>query len=385
MATYDMQTAAGLIAQPQTSAQELADIAAQHPYLRAAVRQHPNAYPELIAWIDQTEAATHETVQPRRKRKGLVIGAIVAAAVLVGAIAVAIPVVIGGSSGSALQRSLASLEAPDGDFTLELVDAERLEEALGDPLPVDGAEGEMLDWISDAISGDRPVATNALVWQSPYTYASSPKLLSLTFAAGGQVHLFDFEELTWTRTFVDPVSAEQLDEAFGSAERGFWHDEAFTLVQDDGATYYSWTEGDLPRKRPEAAESLAADASVTQMLARLERFDAYYYVIERGALVEAGIEHSTGKRSDPIEIWGSALGMRDGRTTLTAVYDLGSREAAESNLELISEAAARSAEGADLDEPRRVYVDGRFVIAEYEVRGGNLLSIALDLRTLYRW
>lgn len=42
---------------PSTPANELAEIAAVHPELWSFVRQHPNGYPELTAWMDQIEQA----------------------------------------------------------------------------------------------------------------------------------------------------------------------------------------------------------------------------------------------------------------------------------------------------------------------------------------
>jgi len=48
----DLATAANAIANPATSAADLAVIAEAHPSLRTAVALHPNAYPGLLDWLD---------------------------------------------------------------------------------------------------------------------------------------------------------------------------------------------------------------------------------------------------------------------------------------------------------------------------------------------
>jgi len=63
----DFTTAAATVANPQTSAADLAAIAQNHPNLRPAVAGHPNAYPALLDWLNQTgDPAVQAAVAARR-------------------------------------------------------------------------------------------------------------------------------------------------------------------------------------------------------------------------------------------------------------------------------------------------------------------------------
>jgi hypothetical protein len=53
MTVPSLTEAAGLLSRPETTPQELAEIAAAYPELRPAVAAHPNVYPTLQAWIAQ--------------------------------------------------------------------------------------------------------------------------------------------------------------------------------------------------------------------------------------------------------------------------------------------------------------------------------------------
>ena len=53
MSNFDAAAAQARLADPAVSPSELADIAHQHPTLRAQVAAHPIAYPELLAWLGE--------------------------------------------------------------------------------------------------------------------------------------------------------------------------------------------------------------------------------------------------------------------------------------------------------------------------------------------
>jgi len=63
----DFATAAAAAQNPQTAAADLAVIAQNHPTLRAAVAGHPNVYPALLDWLNQTgDPAVQAAVAARR-------------------------------------------------------------------------------------------------------------------------------------------------------------------------------------------------------------------------------------------------------------------------------------------------------------------------------
>ena len=85
---------------PNLTAADLAQLAADRPDLRAEIAAHPAAYPELVSWI------TSQTPTPRRRRRWLapvVIGSIVAVIALVAAIFI-VPQIPQYPSTSPLQR-----------------------------------------------------------------------------------------------------------------------------------------------------------------------------------------------------------------------------------------------------------------------------------------
>lgn len=57
MSDLDYSTASALVANPVTDAATLARVAAAFPALHAAIRMHPNVYPDLVAWMDATAPA----------------------------------------------------------------------------------------------------------------------------------------------------------------------------------------------------------------------------------------------------------------------------------------------------------------------------------------
>ena len=59
MPDIDLATAATLLAAPETSAHELADVAARFPELWPQVIAHPQVYPDLVDWIRR-----QQTTQP---------------------------------------------------------------------------------------------------------------------------------------------------------------------------------------------------------------------------------------------------------------------------------------------------------------------------------
>ncbi|BDZ39614.1 hypothetical protein [Microbacterium suwonense] len=106
---------------PSTSAERLAQIAASRPDLAPMIARHPNAYPELVTWAQQTAGvivaqpgapiaptAPSAERKPLLRRRGVIIGASITAAALVlgGGAFAAVRVITGGASSpeAAAQR-----------------------------------------------------------------------------------------------------------------------------------------------------------------------------------------------------------------------------------------------------------------------------------------
>ncbi|MDR0283411.1 MAG: discoidin domain-containing protein [Propionibacteriaceae bacterium] len=72
MAEYStLALAAAALADPRTPGEDLALIAQTYPTLWISVASHPNAYPGLLAWLEQYgDAAVHQVVAARRAQPG---------------------------------------------------------------------------------------------------------------------------------------------------------------------------------------------------------------------------------------------------------------------------------------------------------------------------
>lgn len=422
MASYDAETAAALAADPNTPAQTLADIAAGHPALLSQLRHHPNAYPGLVQWIDQVQAAAAQTTtvqetyayteqpvpsqplqpgyaapqgfpgtqpyaaagasQPGKRRTGLFVGLAAAVVVVLAGIGIAVPLALGGlGGGSSPVDGLRLMEAPDGEFSLNIFDAKRFEAATGEPFPESGSESDIENWL-DLMYEEHEDRVAIDTLGNPFG------LGSLVFASGGQIHLNDREGEASASAFLGEIPQSRLDQAFGEARRGVWEAETYEgpafLTRIDGSVYFSWYEDELPESRPEADRSLAADRSVVRVLTELQKSEAYSYTIERDDYPAGNVEGITGEAPDHILSYGSALSVRDGSPLLTLAYDFGNPEAAEANLALMEEAFRGSAAGLGQKQPR-VSVSGSLVVAECEITGGDLSSTAFDLRNVYDW
>jgi len=440
MASYDAQAAAALVADPRTPPQVLADIAGQHPGLWDRLRQHPNVYPELVQWIDQARAAQTpaaasepqpttsaapeaqqpapayagqpgyqtqtgypdqpgyapqsgygypQAAPPRKGRTGLIVGIVAAGVVVLAGIGVALAFAfgaIGGGGSASLADGMRSIEAPEGDFTLEIIDGPRLEEAVGEPFPRNGSQSEIDDWLELAYDrDDERVAVGNL--------AEPEGLAAVVFEGRGEIWLNDRETSVSMGAFPHQIPDSRLTELIGEPSRGLWElqasydEDEFSLffAQVGGATYSSSYTSDLPRERPEAHDSMASDESVMQMLSLLEKTGGYAYTIERDDYPADNLEEITGDRVDRIVTYGSALSLRDGEPYLTLAYDFGSAEKARANLGVMEDGFFLSADGIGQDDPVRVVQDGSFVVAEFEISGSDLQSIAFDLRNLYDW
>jgi hypothetical protein len=262
-----------------------------------------------------------------------------------------------------------------------MVDTAALERAMGEPFPRDGSQREVEDWAERAFTGSREIV--ALVGVD----AAAPELSSVFFEGGGNVWVYDRETSEETGVLPRAVSEARLTELLGRPSGGVWEAETFDsslyFSQVDAATYYSPYESDLPSRQPEAGRSAASDASIANMLGLLQRSNGYAYTIERDDYPLDHVEELTGERADRIEVYGSALSLRDGRPLLTLAYDFGSDAKARANLDLMREAFGISADGLGQDDPLDVRQEGSYVVAEFEISGSDLRSVAFDLRNIY--
>lgn len=369
MTAYDMQTAAGLIAQPQTPAQTLADIAAQHPYLRAAVRQHPNAYPELIAWIDQVEGtggAPSGQARHRKPGRGLVWGIGVAALAVV-ALALVLVFAPFGRGGGSAERLLAAVPMPvDPDyFNLLVLDHERLQEAMGEPYPFGGSEDEIERWIALAGTGDEQRVSlgtfQARSWSADdVTNRASHSLILLDYEA---YVTYDYLSVYWGFT------EEQLTDAYGPSDSGVWGTEGLAVLTRHDDVTFSRTRPDLlPDRLPERSGSLASDTAVLAALQALEASGGYSYTVMRDPRNQTRkwLAFSTDEEAAPIEATGFGLGTSGDAPHLTLVYAHGDDEAAEQNLPLIAQMIEQTAESYDQGQPQTR-------------RSGSVVVVELDL------
>lgn len=326
---------------------------------------------------------------PKKRKTGMIIGIVAASALVLSGAGVGTAFMLGAFGGSggggSLQDGLKLVSAPSGEFTMNLMDTRNIEAAIGEPFPKNGSENDYYDWIDLGYSGSTQlIATEAA--RVPFELATT------VFSSDGLIQLSDRRGSESATAFIGDLSESLLNDQFGEARSGIWEvetdDGLYSITRIDGATYFTWgSAGDLPSARPAADGSMASDESVSQILALLAKSNGYAYTIERDDVPSDNALENTGNRLDDIITYGSSLALRDGKPFVTLAYDFGSSGTAEANLRAMEEAFEASADGLDVDEPVRVYTEGRFVVAEYDLSdtSRSLMSVTFDLRNLYNW
>lgn len=373
----------------QAAEQQAAEQQATPAYAGHAGYPAQAGYPDQPGYAPQQGYGYPQAAPPRKSKAGLIIGIVAAGVVVLAGIGVALAFAfgaIGGGGSASLADGMRSIEAPEGEFTLEIIDGSRLEEAIGEPFPRNGSQSEIDDWLELAYDrDDERVAVGNI--------AEPDGLAAVIFEGRGEIWLNDRETSVSVSAFPRQIPDSRLTELLGEPSRGLWElqtsydEDEFSLffTQVDGTTYSSAYTSDLPRERPETRDSLASDESVMQMLSLLEKTGGYAYTIERDDYPADNLEEITGERVDRIVTYGSALSLRDGKPYLTLAYDFGSADKARANLGVMEDGIFLSADGIGQDDPVRVAQDGSFVVAEFEISGSDLHSVAFDLRNLYDW
>lgn len=161
------------LSNPGTTPEELARIAAEYPEFREQIAAHPNAYPELLAWLDAERSQAPDVHEgsplPRQGRPGLLIAAIaLGVVVIVGGVFTALAVTgVFGSSGSASSANASGELVGEARFT-----GDELEWLIVDPATLGELSGDSAEPASSDVAQFLPLATTpkgcgVLAWAAP--------------------------------------------------------------------------------------------------------------------------------------------------------------------------------------------------------------------------
>lgn len=411
--SMSQQQAAAFAADPATSAEQLAHLAAQHRELWPQIAAHPNAYEGLVDWMrqqgfdpstaaqqlptalpqqpqqpaypaqapaQQTYAYTEQPVPgqpmqvgtpgfpgfpgaqpfggpaapPSKRRTGWIIGGIAGALVIALIAVLAVFVFVPKGGGGSFEAQLAALEAED-EFSLQIFDIGNLEQAIGEKFPKNGTEAEIEDWFDEVVDDDR------------ISWSAYPDPLTTVLAeAGGGVVLYSGDSMTGA--LPGSVSKQRIDELFDDEGDDVWFSDEVYLSRGDGAwlarvdgtLYFAEDEDALPDEKPERADSFAADAEVMRVLQRLQKAGGYSYSLTRFdhyAESMLGLEDAAS-----ISLMGSALGANDEGAVSTRVFAHDSSDDAGDNLDLIREFYQDMIDDADIDIEFEVKQEGALIV-----------------------
>ncbi|GAA1324940.1 hypothetical protein ACFSWE_03360 [Leucobacter albus] len=268
MTIEDLRHATALASDPATPPETLAHIAGAHRELWPAVSEHPNAYPELIAWMQQQAGgAAGDGAQPspdarprtrtrtRARKTWVIIGAAAAALVLGGA-AVAISFFVrGDDSGVAGTLALVEGVAPGEEFCFSFVDSQQRLESGSGILDLGTGDVDMTLAPFYADCGDPFYGAKKLRWLEPDVRGTA------TLQHG----------MTGTVAIVGDVSAGQLTAQLGEPAAGVWRDAdrglAYSVTGDQ--VLVAMDGEDPPASPPAQSDSLASHATAAQLVAAL--------------------------------------------------------------------------------------------------------------------
>lgn len=371
MPELDLRTAATQVGLPHTSAQVLAQIAAEFPELWDQIDVHPNAYPDLIAWIATARAArggTSPSWTPREQvssaapdaaeshvaaapitsapvpaaqvasgagaqaRRGIRGPLVAMGAVSFGAVVALVVtlVVVNPFPNRRLDELLALVGLPEDsqNFALDISYPGRVADAMGSDLPLEADSRGVSRWAEQAGEG---------AWQQ--VDLDSARLSPWWIESYGTIPLYADAHATLTRQVCDAEHCEErelgvwagdvpdalLDAGFTPASGGEWHPhvegiaDPSVLSPREGGMFHrsSWDLDEGMRFADSHHEgSLADDDAALRVLRILHDTGGYAIGISRW-------------EGTPAATSGYAIDLQDGLPSLTLVWDLRSAGEAE--------------------------------------------------------
>jgi hypothetical protein len=380
----DPQHAAALAANPATSAEQLAALAVQHRELWPQIAAHPNAYEGLVDWMRQhgfDPAAAPQQVAPApqqpaypsaqptpgypadgysgqpgfgqpiqpagKKKTGWIIG-VIAAAVVVALIAV-LAIVFWPKGGGSVEALLAALETED-EYGVSVTDYSRIEQAIGEKFPKNGDDDEIEEWFEAVYDDDR-----ILFWSE-----EPDPFIILGAESGYMANLNSMDSML--TALPGSASDKRIGELLDEEDDDLWYGAGTYVARIDGVLYSSWDEDEIPSRKPDREDSVAADKEIMQVLQRLQKTGAYTYSASR-----LDGENTLGDE-DAAEssVMGSAFSATKDGVVSTRVFAHESSDDAEENLDFIEN-----------------LFDGLYDDVDYEVkREGSLVVVTLTAKDI---